>query len=356
MRSVPPPSSACRSRRQAGARSPGGGASGEGPLPRVRGWLSERRGSRRRPGEFSSSCSPVIFSTRAASAALLPLPRWPCGRPAPPAATEPISPRCGWGWDRAGILVGADRRATAFTSPPSGRAGGRTSRQTAAQVGAAVGVSVGAPIGVSLAGKLLGRDGSFIITWLSSVAGLGVGYGIYGLVRSGSDSSAAKATYALTLLLPVAGAVIGYELTSSAATPPHRPPGRCSSFRSWRRVRVGDPSGWAGSSREAGSVPGESRGTPRSRAAAICQSPENPRGTPKEYASPIPGRPQWSRAERGASMLTRGPIGPVDGGAQPRIEDRLQRCTAGSRHRPARPAGSRGCRRGRWRAPPAGGP
>jgi hypothetical protein len=46
------------------------------------------------------------------------------------------------------------------------------------------------------------------------VAGLGVGYGIYGLIRSGSDSSAAKATYALTLLLPVAGAVIGYELSS----------------------------------------------------------------------------------------------------------------------------------------------
>jgi hypothetical protein len=47
-----------------------------------------------------------------------------------------------------------------------------------------------------------------------------VGYGIYGLIRSGSDSSAAKATYALTLLLPIAGAVIGYEVTSSDQSPP----------------------------------------------------------------------------------------------------------------------------------------
>jgi hypothetical protein len=69
---------------------------------------------------------------------------------------------------------------------------------------------------VSLTGKFLGRQGSFIVSWLSNLAGLGVGYGIYGLIRSGSDSSAAKATYALTLLLPVAGAVIGYELSSSA--------------------------------------------------------------------------------------------------------------------------------------------
>jgi hypothetical protein len=109
--------------------------------------------------------------------------------------------------------------------------GDDAARRSAAQVGAAVGVSVGAPIGVSLTGKLLGRQGSFIISWLSSVAGLGVGYGIYGLIRSGSDSSAAKATYALTLLLPIAGAVIGYELTSSdqpapaASTPSSAVPG-----------------------------------------------------------------------------------------------------------------------------------
>ena len=38
-------------------------------------------------------------------------------------------------------------------------------------------------------------------------------------MRSGSDSSAAKATYALTLLLPVAGAVIGYEISSKPAQP-----------------------------------------------------------------------------------------------------------------------------------------
>ena len=47
-----------------------------------------------------------------------------------------------------------------------------------------------------------------------------MGYGIYGLVRAGSDSAAAKATYALTLLLPVAGAVIGYELSSPGEPEP----------------------------------------------------------------------------------------------------------------------------------------
>jgi hypothetical protein len=165
----------------------------------------------------------VIFSTRAASAALLLAAMAVRADPAPPAATQPISPTLRVGVETgAGILGGAlIGGAAAFTlySTLGSQHGDEASRQTAAQVGAAVGVSVGAPIGVSLAGKLLGRDGSFIITWLSSVAGLGVGYGIYGLVRSGSDSSAAKATYALTLLLPVAGAVIGYELTSSAATP-----------------------------------------------------------------------------------------------------------------------------------------
>lgn len=152
--------------------------------------------------------------------------------PAPAAATQPIAPALRVGVETgAGMLGGAlIGGAAAFTlsSTLGSQQGDEASRQTAAQVGAAVGVSVGAPIGVSLAGKLLGRDGSFIISWLCSVAGLGVGYGIYGLVRAGSDSSAAKATYALTLLLPVAGAVIGYEITSSAAppTPPTPTAGR----------------------------------------------------------------------------------------------------------------------------------
>ena len=149
---------------------------------------------------------------------------------APPAATEPVPPLLRVGAETGGGIVGGlilgGASAWVIYSTLNTQ-GDDASRRSAAQVGAAVGVSVGAPIGVSLTGKFLGRQGSFIISWLSSVAGLGVGYGIYGLIRSGSDSSAAKATYALTLLLPVAGAVIGYELSSSdqpvpaaAASPP----------------------------------------------------------------------------------------------------------------------------------------
>ena len=147
---------------------------------------------------------------------------------APPAATEPLPPALRVGAEAGGGIVGGlilGGASALVINATLNTQGDDASRRSAAQVGAAVGVSVGAPIGVSLTGKLLGRQGSFIISWLSSVAGLGVGYGIYGLIRSGSDSSAAKATYALTLLLPIAGAVIGYELTSSdqPATPAPTP-------------------------------------------------------------------------------------------------------------------------------------
>jgi hypothetical protein len=146
--------------------------------------------------------------------------------PAPPAATEPLPPALRVGAEAGGGIVGGLLLGGASAWVIYGTLntqGDDAARRSAAQVGAAVGVSVGAPIGVSLTGKLLGRQGSFIISWLSSVAGLGVGYGIYGLIRSGSDSSAAKATYALTLLLPIAGAVIGYELSSSDQPAPSTP-------------------------------------------------------------------------------------------------------------------------------------
>lgn len=143
--------------------------------------------------------------------------------PAPAAATEPIPPALRIGAETGGGIVGGLilGGASAWVIYATlNTQGDDAARRSAAQLGAAVGVSVGAPIGVSLTGKLLGRQGSFIISWLSSLAGLGVGYGIYGLIRSGSDSSAAKATYALTLLFPIAGAVIGYELSSSDQPPP----------------------------------------------------------------------------------------------------------------------------------------
>ena len=138
--------------------------------------------------------------------------------PAPAAATQPIAPLVRIGAETGGGIVGGallGGTAGWIVSATLNTQEGGTPSNSPAQVAAALGMSVGAPIGVSLTGKLLGRQGSFIISWLSSVAGLGVGYGIYGLVRAGSDSSAAKATYALCLLLPVAGAVIGYELSSS---------------------------------------------------------------------------------------------------------------------------------------------
>jgi hypothetical protein len=143
--------------------------------------------------------------------------------PAAAAATEPIPPPLRVAAETGGGIVGGLILGGASAWVIYGTLntqGDDAARRSAAQVGAAVGVSVGAPIGVSLTGKLLGRQGSFIVSWLSSVAGLGVGYGLYGLIRSGSDSSAAKATYALTLLFPVAGAVIGYELSSSEETAP----------------------------------------------------------------------------------------------------------------------------------------
>lgn len=142
----------------------------------------------------------------------------PLAQSAPPAATRQVDPLVRVGAETGGGILGGALLGGAsawVVSATLNTQGDDAARRSAAQVAAAVGVSVGAPIGVSLTGKLLGRQGSFIISWLSSVAGLGVGYGIYGLVRSGGDSSAAKATYALTLLLPVAGAVIGYELSSS---------------------------------------------------------------------------------------------------------------------------------------------
>jgi len=86
--------------------------------------------------------------------------------------------------------------------------------------GAPLGVAVGAPLAVSLTGYTLNEHGSFLVSWLSSMAGLAVGGSLY-LTASGlSNSQAAKATYALPLLLPVLGAVLGYELSARAADTP----------------------------------------------------------------------------------------------------------------------------------------
>jgi hypothetical protein len=190
-----------------------------GALARVPGCSAARRRPGDRPDRTSDRPFPVTLPTRACLVALaLLVSRTARAESAPPAATEPVPPLLRVGAESGGGIIGGLILGGASAWVIYGTLntqGDDASRRSAAQVGAAIGVSVGAPIGVSLTGKFLGRQGSFIISWLSSVAGLGVGYGIYGLIRSGSDSSAAKATYALTLLLPVAGAVIGYELSSS---------------------------------------------------------------------------------------------------------------------------------------------
>jgi len=89
--------------------------------------------------------------------------------------------------------------------------------------GAPLGVAVGAPLAVTLTGYTIGEQGSFLVSWLSSMAGLAVGGGVYLTATGLSDSSAAKGTYVLALLLPVVGAVVGYELSARAAAQPPPP-------------------------------------------------------------------------------------------------------------------------------------
>lgn len=192
-------------------------------LSRVPGCSVPRRSAGDWPDRTLDRRLPVISPTRARVVALAFLVSVSVrAEPAPPAATEPVPPLLRVGAESGGGIIGGLLLGGASAWVIYGTLntqGDDASRRSAAQLGGAIGVSVGAPIGVSLTGKFLGRQGSFIVSWLSSVAGLGVGYGIYGLIRSGSDSSAAKATYALTLLLPVAGAVIGYELSASDVSP-----------------------------------------------------------------------------------------------------------------------------------------
>ncbi len=86
--------------------------------------------------------------------------------------------------------------------------------------GAPLGVAVGAPLAVTLTGYTIGEQGSFLVSWLCSMAGLAVGGGVYLTATGLSDSSAAKGTYALALLLPVVGSVLGYEFSARAAAEP----------------------------------------------------------------------------------------------------------------------------------------
>lgn len=91
-------------------------------------------------------------------------------------------------------------------------------------LGAPLGVALGAPLAISLTGLAIGEHGSFLVSWLSSMGGLAVGGSIYLAATGVSDSQAAKGTYALALLLPVFGAVLGYELSARSVSSPTPPP------------------------------------------------------------------------------------------------------------------------------------
>jgi hypothetical protein len=77
-------------------------------------------------------------------------------------------------------------------------------------VGAAAGFAVGAPIGVMLSGQLFDGDGSLWATLLGEALGAGVSV-LIGLSGGGQES------IPLFALLPLAGAVLGYELTSPSS-------------------------------------------------------------------------------------------------------------------------------------------
>jgi hypothetical protein len=82
----------------------------------------------------------------------------------------------------------------------------------AAWGGATIGCALLAPAGVGVAGRLAGGDGSILATVVGSVGGF-----VIGLLALGSGGPDALP---LALALPVAGSVLGFELTASGAGPP----------------------------------------------------------------------------------------------------------------------------------------
>jgi len=83
-------------------------------------------------------------------------------------------------------------------------------------MGTAVGVTMGAGAGVWLGGYAMRGDGSFGWTLLGSAAGSGAAAAVLAL-----DSR--PATLALSATIPLAGAILGYELSSHLRRAPRRP-------------------------------------------------------------------------------------------------------------------------------------
>lgn len=148
----------------------------------------------------------------------------PEGAPAPGAApSQPAQPRQPQG--AAGVeaerhfglelaagagacLVGALLGSVAIApSLGNGTVGGLD----AAWGGAAIGCALLAPAGVGVAGRLAGGDGSILATVVGSVGGFVIG--LLALNSGGPDA------LPLALGLPVAGSVLGFELTASGGGP-----------------------------------------------------------------------------------------------------------------------------------------
>ncbi|MFZ5470930.1 MAG: hypothetical protein ACOZIN_16000 [Myxococcota bacterium] len=92
----------------------------------------------------------------------------------------------------------------------------------AAVGGALIGGTIGAALGVTAAGALFGREGLFIGALGGSVIGLLSGGLLIAALASANDAGAVVGGVAL-LTLPVVGAIVGYEWTSTGDQPQRLP-------------------------------------------------------------------------------------------------------------------------------------
>jgi hypothetical protein len=141
------------------------------------------------------------------STTILPQPKDDC-RPSPwfRAARIGVEAVLGGGVGAVGELVGA--YAGLNIDLLNGREGG---------VGTSLGAALGAVLTVApavwLGGRVMGGDGSFGWTLLGGTAGTALAAGIIAIKNT-------TATWVIAALMPVAGAILGYELSSHRKRPP----------------------------------------------------------------------------------------------------------------------------------------
>lgn len=158
--------------------------------------------------------------TMAASPPPVPaMPPPPVIRPNPSARTERVLIELGGG-ALCGLLVGA---GGLYVGVLTGLASDPRRDDDILQTGlygAVVGAGIGIPIGVYLVGSNFRGNGGFGWTLLGSLGGSGVTFGLAALARN--DSLPVGVPVLAGLLLPLAGTVLGYELSSQASVPPTR--------------------------------------------------------------------------------------------------------------------------------------